>query len=188
MMDELNGEINGTVRSLWPYLQTGSAYSEGIEKITNEGVKRTLGHKGYFENSSGKDRFKIIMNSIARAQEMVGGIKPVAVSKHLGGEHNEMAALIIFSREKTFSQPLLRQRLIEEFPDVPQEKLPQVFVVDGFRVVDLAEAMTKGRPNETEALPVALHAGFDYQLATEAALTDGTLPTILITEGERLAA
>lgn len=182
LLKELAPQINESVKAVWPLCGVADMHSQTIEKASNGGVERTLGHEGYFDGSNGEARFDVIMNCIARTQKKVGGDKPVAVSKHLGGNHNEAFILLNTVQGKTFSQAAFKQKLADEFPETPEEKLPQAFVVDLPRVVELAHAMAKGRPNEEEAFSIALHAGLGFQFATAAALTDGSLRNFVITE------
>ena len=62
----------------------------------------------------------------------------------------------------------------ERFPDSEDSELPQVFVVDVPRIVELAQAVSLNKPVEN-AFAIALQAGVSYQLATAATLTDGSL-------------
>ena len=182
--DKLKEDINKSIKDVLPLCRAGVEYSKEIETMTNAGVERTLGHDGYFNSSNGQSRFDVIMNSIAKTQQKVGGDKPVSVSRHLDGEHNEAFIVINTVEDKTFSQAAFMNKLKKEFPDVPEDKLPQAFVVDLPRVVLLARAMAKGRPNKEEAFQIALYAGLGFQFAAAATLTDGSLRNFVVSEKE----
>lgn len=175
-------EINQSIKGILPRCNAGVEYREDIEKASNDGVKRTLAHAGYFDGSSGSARFDVLMDRIAKTQQEVGGEKPLSVSKHLGGGHNEAFIVINTVPGKTFSQAAFKQKLKEAFPDVPEDKLPQAFVIDVPRIVELARAMAKDRPDEEEAFQIALHAGLGFQFAAAATLTDGSLRNFIVSE------
>lgn len=130
----------------------------------------TLNDEGYFEGSTGATRLKTILATQAAASEAAGVDKPLAVTKHLDGDHNEDYILVNYVQGSTFSQGALATALREQFPDTPDKNLAQAFVVDAWRIVELAKA---GVPEgDFEA---ALYAGVAYQVATAATLTDGSL-------------
>jgi len=131
----------------------------------------------YFEGSTGKTRLKTVLNTQKTVNELDGVEKPVAVTKHLRGSHNEAYIIVNFVEGKTFSQNALLQKQREQFPGVPDEELPQAFVVDAWRVVQLADAAV-----EDDKKQEALYAGVAYQLATAATLTDGSLKIFTYTE------
>lgn len=118
--------------------------------------------------------------------------KPLAVIKHLRGDHKEDFIVINYVAGKTFSQAVMRRELKTSFPDMPDHMLPQVFVVDVPRIIQLAgviaekniAALRDSRPDVENpfefATAVALQAGISYQLATACTLTDGSLRTFTI--------
>ena len=122
------------------------------------------------------------MSHISKIQQKNGDESPVAASKHLRGGHREAFIVMNFSDGKTFSQADFRKKLLEQFPYVQEDDLPQVFVVDVPRIEYLARAMAKGRPDTDRAFETALFAGVAYQLATAATLTDGSLRTFAVTQ------
>lgn len=134
------------------------------------------GDDEYFVADSGRKRFDAIVGVIADVQG--DNEKPVAVSKRLDGDHKEDFIVINYTEGKTVSQRLLQQKLREDFPGLPDEKLAQAFVVDVPRIVELA----RGVATTDDELMTALHAGVAYQLATAATLTDGTLRNFIVTE------
>ena len=143
-------------------------------------MSATIAHEGYFEGSDGHTRFDIIMNNIADVQGTVRSDEPVSVSKHLCGSHRESYVVLNTVAGKTFSQAKFQKQMAEKFPDIPPKDLPQAFVVDVPRIVELAKAMAKGRDNEEDAFKVALFAGLAFQFATAALLTDGTLRQFVV--------
>lgn len=122
----------------------------------------------YYEGASGQAN----LDAITDGMEVDEHGKPTAVVKELSGEHKEDFIILNFVRGTTFDQAALLQKLHERFPDRNPEELAQIFVVDIWHIVDLAEAMG----DTDEERDVALMAMLTYQLATAATLTDGTLP------------
>lgn len=150
---------------------------------TFEGVlanwEATLADDAYFEGSTGASRLQRILATQAAASEIEGGRKPVAVTKHLDGDHNEDYIIVNYVKGKTFSQGILAEKLRAEFTDKEDKNLAQAFVVDAWRVVELAQAAA-----EEEDFEAALYAGVMYQVATAATLTDGSLPIFAYTEAK----
>lgn len=156
----------------------GLEYDESKLNAVFGGWSETLDRGDYFNGSNGASRFSAIEDSLRKAQETSGDYsKPVAVSKHLAGDHKEDYIVINYVDGKTFSQAGFRKKLAEEFPEIPDETRAQAFVVDVPRIIQLAKAMTSNREADFET---ALYAGVAYQLATAATLTDGTLRTFTV--------
>lgn len=148
-----------------------------LEAVLN-GWAETLDRPDYFGASSGASRFSVIEDQLRAAQAECGDYsKPVGVSKNLAGDHKEDYIVINYVEGKTFSQAAFRKQLTEDFPDIPDEKRAQAFVVDVPRIVTLAKAITGSNPEKFEQ---ALYAGIAYQLATAATLTDGSLRTFIV--------
>lgn len=145
--------------------------------ITN--WRTVLEDSGYFGNSSGKDRLHAIVDAQQKASIEQGGPKPVAVTKNLRGDHKEDFIIVNYVKDKTFSQNRLQEALVNEFTDGEEDNpnLAQAFVVDAWRIVDLAQAAVS--EEDTEA---AIYAGVMYQVATAATLTDGSLKMFAITQ------
>ncbi len=135
-----------------------------------------IGADGFSEGSNGASRLGEIKGVIKRAQEKTEINRPVAVSKHLDGDHKEDFIILNFVEGKTFSQGAFANKLAEAFPDVASENLAQAFAVDVPRIVELAKALSP----DDESFEKALYAGVAYQLATAATLTDGTLRTFIV--------
>ena len=173
-------------------LHNAIAYREGIEKTTRQlldqaGVpfdeatfnqvlanwEEVLSGKTYFEGSTGASRLQRILDVQIEQSELGAKRKPVAVTKELGGGHKEIAIIANFIGGKTVSQGMIAQKLSDEFgtkEGFNAESLPQAFVVDAWRIVELANAAV----DESQATE-ALYAGVMYQAATAATLTDGSL-------------
>lgn len=177
---QLTEEVKGTISYLTSEFNLGVSFSESISDRSEAGLVETLGHPDYFAGSNGKSRFNVIMNTIAEVQKSAETDRPVSVSKHLGGDHNEAFIVLNTVKGKTFSQAEFQHKMLEKFPDLSPDKVPQAFVVDIPRIVDLAEAMAKGRDNEAEAKMIALYAGIAFQFAVAAELTDGTLRSFIV--------
>lgn len=161
----------------------GIEYDEDVAHKVNANWAAAAERDAYFDGSTGATRFTVIEKAIKDAQDATGDFtKPVAVSKHLGGDHKEDFVVINYAEGKTFSQRLFAEKMRANFPDIPEEKLAQVFVVDVPRIVKLAQAFTKHRENADEDFQIALYAGVQYQLATAATLTDGSLRNFIISE------
>ena len=173
-------DIERTISYITNKFDLGVSFSKGVVDLAEAGLSITLSHHDYFAGSNGKKRFDTIMDAISEAQDASQQERAVSVSKHLSGNHNEAFIVINTVAGKTFSQPELQRKLVEAFPDIPPEKLPQAFVVDVPRIVELAEAMAKGRENEEEAKMIALYAGLAFQFAVAAELTDGTLRRFIV--------
>lgn len=170
-------EINDVTRSLIEV--AGLEYHESTltDKVF-EGWSQTVAKREYFDGSTGASRFGAIEDSIRTVQEASGDFtKPLAVSKHLAGDHKEDYIVINYQEGKTFSQAAFHEVLAGEFPNHEDKKLAQAFVVDVPRIVRLAKALTRDRSEDFET---ALYAGVAYQLATAATLTDGTLRTFVV--------
>lgn len=139
----------------------------------------TLADDVYFEASTGASRLQRILATQAAASEVSGERKPVAVTKHLDGDHNEDYIIVNYIKGKTFSQGILAEKLRAEFPDKEDKNLAQAFVVDAWRIVELAQAAVS-----EEDFEAALYAGVLYQVATAATLTDGSLPMFAYAEAK----
>jgi hypothetical protein len=176
------GDITKTIEGI--YTAVGLPYNEGTAHSVAAGWAGTIEHEGYFEGSTGESRHEVIMAGILEAQNSLGGGEdsPVAASKHLRGGHKEAFVVINFCEGQTFSQDSFRLQLAEQFPNMKEDQLPQVFVVDVPRIVKLAHAMARGREDETKSFDTALFAGVAYQFATAATLTDGSLRTFIVTQ------
>ncbi len=161
----------------------GIEYDEMIAKQVDANWAAVEKADTYFEGSTGATRFTVIEKALMDAQEAKGTYtKPVAVSKHLSGDHKEDFIVINYIEGKTFSQRLFAEKMRAKFPDVPEEKLAQAFVVDVPRIVKLAQAFTGEREDAERDFQVALYAGVMYQVATAATLTDGSLRNFIVNE------
>ena len=137
----------------------------------------TLDDENYFEGSTGASRLKTVLATQAAATEAAGEQKPLAVTKHLDGDHNEDYIIVNYVEGTTFSQGAFAETLREAFPDKEDKNLAQAFVVDAWRIVELAKAAVG-----EEEFEAAIYAGVAYQVATAATLTDGTLKMFAYTQ------
>lgn len=162
----------------------GVEYSSKAQAEVADSWAHTLQLQSSFEKSTGESRYDTILGALKEAQAIEGDEKPLAVLKHLQGDHKEDFIVINLRAGHTFSQAKLRGEMREHFPDLPEYQLPQAFIVDVPRIVQLAEAVSNdaGNKDENEADPfgTALQAGVSYQLATAATLTDGSLRVFII--------
>lgn len=146
----------------------GLEFNEAVFSEVLENWGRVLDDDTYFEDSTGASRLQRILATQAAASE--DGRKPVAVTKHLDGDHNEDYIIVNYVGGKTFSQGILAKKLRTEFPDLADKNLAQAFVVDAWRIVELAQAAS-----DEERFEAGVYAGVMYQIATAATLTDGSL-------------
>lgn len=130
--------------------------------------------EAYFAESTGASRLKATQAIVEVAHNELQPEKPLSVFKQLAGDHKEDYIVINFVEGKTLSQVALADTLHEEFPDLDSKNLAQSFVVDAWRIVELAKAAVAD-----DKLEAALYAGVMYQLATAATLTDGSLRTFI---------
>lgn len=138
-----------------------------------------------FINSDGLMRLDAIREGVLIAQDTVTDDTKASVIKNLAGSHNEYELEVICDEGMTFSQTQLRDALLARHPEVDPDDLPQVFVLDLWRVRQLAEAIAaipdrdSGRIRSSdeinERFSRALHAGIAYQIGTYVTLTDGSL-------------
>lgn len=146
----------------------GVEFNEEIFNGVIANWSEALNDPEYFKDSSGATRLKTVLATQEAAAQ--GQDKLPAVTKHLGGDHNEAYIVMNFIEGTTLSQGELLRSLHEKFPSIDTAALPQAFVVDGWRVAELAKAAV-----DEENQTTALYAGVMYQLATAATLTDGSL-------------
>jgi len=144
-----------------------------LELVANNWAKATA-DESYFENSSGKSRQDVIFATQEAVNDASGKEDKVAVTKELEGEHNEWYFVLNLIPGKTFSQAKLLELLKADFPDVAPKDLPQVFVADAPRIVELAN----GAVGE-EDVSLAIAAGVMYQVAVKSVITDGSLPVFV---------
>jgi hypothetical protein len=167
----------------------GTRRGDNAALRVTDGWAETLNNDTYFEGSTGKSRLNTIDSSIKAAQQRTGSDRPIAVRKHLAGSHAEIGIIVNYVEGHTFSQAAFADALHEAFPDVVREKLPQLFVVDAWRIEQLATAIGSAPKRDAEDseiarsdeeiqedIATAREAGYAYQLATAATLTDGSLP------------
>ncbi len=177
------GEIRKLVDGTLSLVAGGGSdsISDPIIDAADESVASVASNEGYFVGSSGISRFKKIMTEIMAAQKRSGiKDKPVAVSKHLSGEHQEAFIILNMVEGKTFSQVEFKKAMTTRFPDDDPDSLPQAFAVDIPRIIELARAMAHGRDDDEASFQTALYAGLAYQFATAAVLTDGSLRTFVV--------
>jgi hypothetical protein len=129
----------------------------------------------YFAGSTGASRLEAAQSVVEDVHATVKPERPLSVIKHLSGNHNEDYLVVNFVEGKTISQVKFANTLSEEFPELESENLAQSFVVDAWRIVELAKASVA--EDEVEA---AIYAGVMYQVATAATLTDGSLRTFIV--------
>lgn len=156
----------------------GLAFDESEFERVLSNWQDALEETAYFSDSTGATRLQRILATQAAASDVSGGRKPVAVTKHLEGDHNEDYIIVNYIAGKTVSQGVLAEQLRDAFPGRSEKNLAQAFVVDAWRIVELAKASVD--ESEVEA---GIYAGVAYQVATAATLTDGTLPVFTYTAG-----
>ncbi len=181
-----NGEIQILAATKKLIETAGLTFNETIFNKVIGNWRNVLSDKGYFGNSSGKARLQAAMDVQQKASIEQGGPKPPAVTKNLRGDHKEDYIIVNYVKGKTFSQTLMQKQLFNEFGDKDSldddPNLAQAFVVDAWRIVELAQAAV-----DEEEVEAAIYAGVMYQLATAATLTDGTLKMFAVTEKKDVA-
>lgn len=151
--------------------------SEAINDVFDN-LKYAAQNEAYFEGSCGHlrhEKMKKSIDNIFIENEDIE--KPVAVSKKLAGEHQELFIIINFCKGMTFSQPTFRLMLAEKYPNVDIDRLPQAFVIDIARIEEIAKSIAD--QNGSDYMQT-LVSGIIYQLATAATLTDGSLRTFIV--------
>lgn len=128
----------------------------------------------YSEGSTGPSRLEATQAIVEVAHTENQPDKPLSVFKHLAGDHKEDYLVVNYVEGKTISQVKFADTLSEDFPELASENLAQTFVVDAWRIVELAKASVEESEVET-----AIYAGVMYQVATAATLTDGSLRTFI---------
>lgn len=158
--------------------------SDLAEKEIYCGVHSGAHQHGEGTDCGANDKFALILENglkfsdqITASTEAAGEEKPLAVTKRLDGDHNEDYIIVNYVEGTTFSQGAFADTLRESFPDKDDKNLAQAFVVDAWRVVELAKASVPEDEFET-----AMYAGVAYQVATAATLTDGTLKMFAYTQ------
>ncbi len=163
---QFENEIAATTKAL---IETaGLEFNEDIFKRVIGNWQSVLDDANYFAESTGVSRLKTIEAIIDTAGQ------PQESVKDLPGNHEEISLVINYIQGKTVSHNGLARKLGESFPDIEPTKLPQAFVVDAWRIVELAKAAVP-----KEEFEVGVYGGVMYQAATAATLTDGSLPTYI---------
>lgn len=165
---------------------SADGYDQKAIETAFGGWAETIGNTGYFSGSNGVTRLEAAQNAILKAEKDNGSDKKASVIKNLGASHNEKRLVVTYEKGHTFSQTKLRHLLMERFPAVDPNELPQVFVCDFWRVQELAQAVARFSDKSTgmqqsdedarKRYKLSLHAGVAFQVATYLTLTDGTLP------------
>ena len=128
----------------------------------------------YFEGSTGASRLEAAQAVVEVAHTTSKPDQPLSVIKHLAGDHNEDYLVVNYVEGKTVSQVKFADVLSEDFPELESKNLAQAFVVDAWRIVELAQASV-----DEADVEAAIYAGVMYQVATAATLTDGSLKTFI---------
>ena len=165
-------EVAGTTKALLEV--AGLDYKPEVFAEVLKNWQTVIDDASYFEGSTGATRLEATKAIVENAQKESGVEQPVSVFKHLGGSHKEDYLVVNYVEGKTVSQGAFKNALAEKFPETPSENLAQTFVVDAWRIVELAKASVEADDVET-----AIYAGVMYQAATAATLTDGSLRTFI---------
>jgi len=168
--------------------QTTQAVLETAEIVFDQTIfdsvidnwSKVLASDDYFANSTGESRFMIMKSAITESGEQMSD----TAVKHLLGNHKEDFIILNFVANKTFSQKKFAQLLAEAFPDLESSNRAQTFVVDVWRIVELAKAMSTSDDDivDPDIFQYSLYAGTIFQLSTAATLTDGSLRNFIITK------
>jgi hypothetical protein len=156
----------------------GSPISKNAFDHAMRGWQEILGDEEYLKDSNGKKLYEAIANGVVESQGKAESKKPIAVSKHLRGDHRERYIVLDCVPGAITSQAVFRQKLGERFPDVPADQLPDFFSVTLPRIEEIAAAMSH---YDREIESAALASGLAQTLGTAAKLTDGSLPVFATT-------
>lgn len=165
-------QVNGTTKALVEV--AGLDFKPEVFERVMKNWRGITEDTSYFEGSTGASRLEATQAIVEVAHTSNKPDQPLSVIKHLAGDHNEDYLVVNYVEGKTVSQVKFADTLSEEFPDLDSKNLAQTFVVDAWRIVDLAKASV----DETD-VEAAIYAGVMYQVATAATLTDGTLKTFI---------
>ncbi|HYF97117.1 MAG TPA: hypothetical protein VD947_03720 [Patescibacteria group bacterium] len=149
-------DIKATVGGLSVILEENDVNTDEI--YVDEVIDNYEGYKENYivdENYAGKE----VMEEVVLEDEKV--------VKELEGPHLEVAIAINTVKDMTVDQELIRSET---------DGIAQVFVVDLWRIVEIADKRYKD-PQERSKAVISMLA---YSLSTAATLTDGTLPVYLI--------
>ena len=165
---------------------SSDTYNSNIVERAINGWSDAIEDTDYLVNSNGVTRLEAAQDAILKSEKGNVSARKASVIKNLGSNHNEKRLIVNYEDGHTFSQTKLRRLLMERFPGVDPDEMPQVFVCDYWRVQKLADAVahfsdrTSGRERSDaeieERRQLALHAGVAFQVGTYLTLTDATLP------------
>lgn len=171
------------------YKKEISANVEAISTIVNydyqqskfdavlDGWKATLEKTGFFVKNNGQTRLAEIKKALQKVDEAEGEGTSEGVVRRLSGDHKEAFIIANLAEDQTFSQVQFKEKLQGLFAQVLPQELPQTFVVDIPRVIEIADALARETGEDADTL---FYAGLGYQFATAATLTDGTLHTFIV--------
>jgi hypothetical protein len=165
-------QVEGTTKALLGV--AGLEFKPELFDQVLENWQTVAEDSGYFDGSTGVSRLEAAQAVVQTAEEQKQSAQPLGVVKHLAGSHKEDYLVVNYVEGQTVSQVALKDALAEKFPETPFENLAQSFVVDAWRIVELAQASV-----EADDVEAAIYAGVMYQVATAATLTDGTLRTFI---------
>jgi hypothetical protein len=165
-------EIAGTTKALLEV--AGLEFSSETFNEVMKNWQAAVDDTSYFEGSTGDSRLKATQAIVQVAHSEKQPDRPLSTIKHLAGDHKEDYLVVNYIKDKTVSQVKFADTLSEEFPELASKNLAQTFVVDAWRIVELAQASVEDDKREA-----AIYAGVMYQVATAATLTDGSLRTFI---------
>lgn len=169
---KFEAEVNGTTKAL---IETaGLEFNQDTFSEVMNNWREVTEDEAYFAGSTGASRLNAAQAIVETAHVSAQPEKPLSVVKQLAGDHNEDYVVINYVEGKTLSQVALADKLQEEFSELDTKNHAQAFVVDAWRIVDLAKAAV-----DQDKFEAALYAGVAYQVATAATLTDGSLKTFI---------
>lgn len=102
-------EIKATTKAL---VETaGLTFNEAAFESVLENWTSALEDEDYFKDSTGQSRLNAILATQEAAKEAEGSERPLAVTKHLSGDHNEDYIIINFVEGTTFGQTLFAEAM-----------------------------------------------------------------------------
>lgn len=175
----LGSRLEGRVSQHFELL--GEQYSHADMAVVTERWHDAL-ESGYFEGSTGVSRLGAMRRAMEKWQHEHPSEQPHSVVKDLDSDHQEAFIVYSYVEGYTFSQKKFRDLLHERYPEVPVEKLPEVFVLDIPRIQKIARAVCTDQNENLDTIlyQQTLTGTLLYQEAALTTLEDGSMPRFVV--------